>query len=389
MSAKKHKRQREELLGMSMTAAEKKLRKAVIHELARQLGKNVCLECGRAIDEPENLAIKHVKRWEDQPDQFFDLTNIAFGHASCVGVRTSERNEHQEATAEGRRQAGMKKIEVIVETPEGTPLRGCVHQGQVYVGGKRDQRYQIRVRNLTGRRLLVVVTVDGRNVNTGKPGDWSDSGHILTPHADWVFTGWRQSNETVAAFRLGSKSDSYSAQMGTAENVGVIGVAVFEEKTPEPPIITVREKEYVPFPVYPGGTWPAWPSRPWSPGPWYSVSSGDGQVFGSSVNVTSSSTSTLQHTPRSKTPRRLKHTGRKQELGTEFGETLASHIRHGVFERATAEPCEVLSIRYDSIKALVRAGILGRRPSERKKPEPQAFPVSSGFCEPPPNRRFK
>ncbi|KPL02548.1 MAG: hypothetical protein AMK75_02630 [Planctomycetes bacterium SM23_65] len=73
----------------------------------------------------------------------------------------------------------MSKIEVRIEDPNGTPLAGVRHEGDLYIAGKRNSRYQIRVRNKTGKRILIVTTVDGRNVQTGNPGGDEDSGHVL------------------------------------------------------------------------------------------------------------------------------------------------------------------------------------------------------------------
>jgi hypothetical protein len=47
--------------------------------------------------------------------------------------------------------------------------------------------------------------------------------------------GFRQSVDTVAAFRFGSVRGSYAAQKtGDARNVGVIGVAIFNERGTNP-----------------------------------------------------------------------------------------------------------------------------------------------------------
>ena len=133
-----------------------------------------------------------------------------------------------------------------------------MHDNQLYVAGNKDQRYQVRVKNRTNQRLCLVVTVDGRNVNNGEKGSWDGSGFVLEAHQEWTFKGWRQSNDSVAAFRLGAKEDGYSSQKGTPQNTGVVGVAVFEEEEPERPIITVKETTFVPMP-YPVPTpQPTW-----------------------------------------------------------------------------------------------------------------------------------
>ena len=399
------KKQIAEKLGMSLGAAERKLRKAVIYELALQLKKNVCLECDLEISDPEDFSVVHVEEWGDGPS-FFDLANVAFSHASCRAGRQDRRQGERE----------MQRVEIIVEDSKGRPLRGCVHDGQVYVAGNKDQRYQVRVRNLTGRRLCLVVTVDGRNVNDGKKGSWDGSGFVLERHQEWTFKGWRQSNDQVAAFRLGAKEDGYSAQKGTPQNSGVIGVAVFEEEEPERPIITVKETVYVPFP-YAVPISP-WPIRPWpAPGIYYATG---GFVPTSTATYDSSpllsSSSTVQVNASAPSGGILRSTGlgmdssvreegnneldeleidllRDQELGTEYGESLSSKVQDTTFERAEEEPCELHLIKYDSLSALKKAGIMDGRPSQRKPQAPQAFPespeVEQGFCAPPGRRRFR
>ena len=90
------------------------------------------------------------------------------------------------------------------------------------------------------------------------------------------------------------------------------------------------------------------------------------------------------------TSRRAEH---QQELGTEYGETLSSEVQDTTFDRATDEPCELHLIKYDSLSALKKAGIMVGRPSKQKPKAPQAFPESSeveqGFCAPPQRRRFR
>jgi hypothetical protein len=413
--SKTNKKQLTELLGMSPSAAERKLRKAIVYELAQQLGKNICLECGLPISDPDDLAIVHVEDWTDGPS-FFDLANVAFSHASCRAGRHDR----------GQGEREMKRVTVTVEDSRGRPLRGCMHENQLYVAGNKDQRYQVRVKNRTRKRICVVVTVDGRNVNTGEKGSWDGGGFVLEPHQEWVFKGWRQSNDQVAAFRLGAKEDAYSSQMGTKENVGVIGVAVFEEKEPEKPVITIKETQYVPMPYpvptpaphYPRDPWITWTTNNTGLGHQFDSGTRIGGVVPSSATYSSSSVncsvdsgkssftsdsirmvpaSSKLEQPRGKkrsTVRRRRAAGprpkeHRQELGTEYGESIKSQVQDTTFERGTDDPVELHLVRYDSISALKEAGIMTGRPSQKK---PQAFPespeVEQGFCQPPRRRRF-
>lgn len=389
---------------MPVGTAERKLRKAVIYELASQLGKNVCLDCGHKISDPEDLAVVHVEDWRDDPDKYFDLTNVAFSHASCRARRHGKRQGEK----------AVSRVEIIVEDSKGNPLRGTVHKGTTYVAGEKDQRYQVRVRNKTGKRLCVILTVDGRNVQNGEKGDWKGAGYIFDPHEENTFTGWRTSDTEVAAFRLGAKDDAYSSQQGTAGNVGVIGVAVFEEKEPERHPITIKETVYVPVvqphnPFY--DPWYVPKSTPF----WYGTDTGtDGGpllgggsgTYGASISCSTASLSSTHdsYSAESSVPRSadVDSQGRRgrgrhrpkgvhtQQLGTEFGEALeASKLVRVKFNRASEDPSEVIQIRYDSYTALRRAGIMGRRPSKRKEETPEAFPQNPGYCAAPPKSRWR
>jgi hypothetical protein len=382
------------MLGMPVGTAEKHLRKSIIHELASQLGKNQCARCGQEIESPDDLAIIHVQDWENDVTQFWSLTNVAFSHVECEASRYGKRQ---------REKKKMKsKVELKVLGSNGRSLPGTRHDGQLYVAGKRGKRYEIRIRNKTNKSVLVVLTVDGRNVTNGEPGDHHGPGHVLGPRSSFTFKGWRTSNDEVAAFEFGAKSKSYSAQMGTPENVGVIGVAVFEEEQPDPKIVTVKETTFLPYPV------PTITPTPWYGGHTEIVSTSNGVssvsgpswggtlsngnstgagLFGSSGGVTTCSTTLsvdshhgsggVQEVPAS-SPVRGKST---QKLGTGWGETVTSKVRKVDFKRATDEPCEVHTIRYDSMKALMDSGIM-RKP-EKPQEAPQAFPENEGYCQPP------
>ena len=388
---------------MPYGTAEKQLRKTIIYELAQQLGKNVCRWCNSAIGSPDDLAITHVQDWQEEPDSFWDLANVAFSHVSCAAERGGKRQEEV-----------MSRIEVIVEDENGKRLPGTRHKDQLYVAGSKNQRYNIKVRNKTGKRILVICTVDGRNVITGKEGSYEDTGHVISAFGSYTFEGWRQDSDTVAAFRFGKKKHAYSGQMGTPENVGVIGVAVFEEYEAPKPIITVKEKEYIPYPV------PApWP-RPWEPFPiyprpiWisepsitfgtsdnshfsggglqYSGGGGGGGTYTCSTAPTVSSLAdTLAQGNQSAGEAFGIHAA--QVLGTAFGEDLESSVVDVDFRRATDNPIEIHTLRYDTKANLEKQGIRFTRPSKRKKAQkskPSPFPKepAGGYCPPPRQRIY-
>jgi hypothetical protein len=100
-----------------------------------------------------------------------------------------------------------------------------------YVRGEHGSRYGISIENISGSRIEVVVSVDGLDVIDGRPAAFGKRGYLLSPEETFVIKGFRQSTEEVAAFRFGTVAESYAQlKYGNAENVGVIGIAVFREK---------------------------------------------------------------------------------------------------------------------------------------------------------------
>ena len=83
---KGYNKKKDEQLGMSHGAAANRLRKAIMFELVRETGRNVCFQCGEAIEDIANLSIEHKIPWLDSEDPvglYFDLGNIAFSHLRC------------------------------------------------------------------------------------------------------------------------------------------------------------------------------------------------------------------------------------------------------------------------------------------------------------------
>jgi hypothetical protein len=75
-----------------------------------------------------------------------------------------------------------------------------------------------------------VATVDGLDVIDGQPGSFEKRGYLVAPWSTVEIDGFRRSEDEVAAFRFGRVRDSYAAKRGSDRNVGVIGVAVFQER---------------------------------------------------------------------------------------------------------------------------------------------------------------
>jgi hypothetical protein len=162
-----------------------------------------------------------------ETDRPFALASLFYNDRRGVDALA---NFHQNRSRVRELSAAEGAITVAVHDPSGEPLE-AVHVGdRTYVIGQAGDRYTIVLTNHTAHRFEAVATVDGLDVINGKPGTLGNRGYVLMPHATLEIDGFRQSQDTVAAFRFGTVRDSYAAQMGSARNVGVIGVAFFTER---------------------------------------------------------------------------------------------------------------------------------------------------------------
>jgi hypothetical protein len=101
--------------------------------------------------------------------------------------------------------------------------------GHRIVVGKAGSAYGIHVKNNTKKRLEIVASVDGLDVLDGKAASSTKKGYVIEAGQEYVINGFRKNNSQVRQFLFGSVSDSEAAKQGQARNVGVIGLAVYEE----------------------------------------------------------------------------------------------------------------------------------------------------------------
>lgn len=126
--------------------------------------------------------------------------------------------------------------------------------GRTFFEGRTGERYSVVIMNPSPLRREVVVSVDGLDTMDGQPASLKKRGYILEPGEEFAVEGFRTGPDTVAAFRLGSVGESYSQQRhGTSRNVGVIGIAVFEETNQD----ADKRTDADPFP----STWATPPRR--------------------------------------------------------------------------------------------------------------------------------
>ena len=222
------------------------------------------------------------------------------------------------------------------------------HRGAAWVAGRPGSRYAVRMRNRSGGRVLVVLSIDGVNAVTGETAAVGQAGYVLAPYQSTEITGWRKSQTEAAAFYFTALPDSYAARTDRPDNVGVIGVAVFRERVRE---IAERPLES--------------PRRSLDraePGP------------GQSADRGRAAESAAAASPESKAAGAL----RDERLGTGHGEREYAPTTQTTFERASERADEIVRLRYDSYDNLLAAGVIARPRPGPVTPEP--FP---GFVPDP------
>jgi hypothetical protein len=158
-------------------------------------------------------------------DRPFALATLHYNDREGVAALAAFHGERSRETS-----AAGGAISVAIDDGTGEALEALHVGDRTYVIGQSGERYTIVLTNHTSHRFEAVATVDGLDVINGKPGTMQNRGYVLMPFATLTIDGFRQSQDSVAAFRFSKVSDSYAAQVGKARNVGVIGVAFFSEQ---------------------------------------------------------------------------------------------------------------------------------------------------------------
>jgi len=212
--------------------------------------------------------------------------------------------------------------------------------GRRWITGEPGHEYELRIRNCADLRVLAVISVDGVNVITGQSASPSQSGYVLEPGEQLTVEGWRKSMEHTAAFVFTDPADSYAARTGRPDDLGVIGVALFRELRPK---VVAQE---------------------WNSG-LYGVPSSRAEPAAEAAAKADADTASSR---------------RSASLGTGHGRSEHSPAQWTSFERASDDPDETISIRYETHAALVALGVLPRRWFPDRDPEP--FP-QLGFVPDP------
>ncbi|MBI4700403.1 MAG: hypothetical protein HY744_04420 [Deltaproteobacteria bacterium] len=264
----------------------------------------------------------------------------------------------------------------------GRQLPTFYQRGETFVLGHDGQRYDVRVHNQGPGRVEVVVMVDGRDAIGGKLGDAAGRrGYVVPAYGSVLVQGFRTSLSSVASFRFTDPESSYSGRLGTPHLAGVVRVAVFGERQPEPPPVAQYDDDEYPWYGYrpPPGARRSSPSAGAGPAPAdRSARRAEGEESARRDRVAPWS-SVAPREPGS-------------NLGTEYGEQRHSRVVEVSFVRANpSRPSQWITLRYDDEQGLEARGIIVRRPPPPPPPPlpPLPFyyePESSRFAPPPPPR---
>lgn len=240
----------------------------------------------------------------------------------------------------------------VLDQDTGQFLPRLPHAGRTWLEGQPGHRFALTLQNLTGERVLAVVSVDGVNVISGETAGSQQSGYVLGPWERVDIRGWRKSTQDVAEFYFTALGDSYAARTGRPANVGVIGVAAFRERQPEPPPAIAAQPLAEAHDAAPASAAPMAPMA-----------------------------KSLQSSAGANSPdaQRRADNAVAQQLGAGHGERRYDPVTLTSFERASLRPAQLLALYYDSYESLVARGVLPRRPAPAFTPDP--FPI--GFVPDP------
>ena len=264
------------------------------------------------------------------------------------------------ATCEAQVPGRMADV-AIVDRDSGAVLSAHYYRGEYWVAGRPGARYAIEIRNRLGERLLAVTSVDGVNVVSGAIAGFDQTGYVFGPGDRYQITGWRKSDAEVAAFTFTDSPNSYAARTGRPANVGIIGVAVFRERLPQP--------AYAPpvnAPPTLGRSWDQ-PQGAQSDAAPRNESAANLPMARESAAAGAFKVSPAMPSP--STPS-LAQAAPAPKLGTGHGDREAASVNHTEFSRQQSQPNEIIRIHYDSFDNLLAMGIIRRPPPAPGNPFP-------------------
>lgn len=235
------------------------------------------------------------------------------------------------------------------------------HWDRRYFEAFRGRDYALRVRNRTGERVGVLISVDGLNVVNGERSrqNRDEAMYVLDPWETATIRGWRTSLDEVRRFVFVDEQRSYASRTGQANgDMGWIRVLAFAERGAQ---VMTR-----PRPVHDGYEG-------------LGAREEKGRMEAAPNEAPMAADRVLRESATQSTEKSALRGGRADEAypGTGWGERRADRVSETWFV-AAARPADRLVFRYEYPSGLLALGIHpeGRRLEQRERGE-------LGFAPPP------
>ena len=231
----------------------------------------------------------------------------------------------------------------IVDVDQGEQLSPINHRGRDYIAGQPGHRFAVTMQNLSGERVLAVLSVDGVNAISGQTAGASQAGYVLEPWQRVEIRGWRKNYADIAEFYFTDLPDSYAARTGRPDNVGVIGVAAFRERRLQ--------------------------AMPYSPPAPMVGEAGKAMAERSAADASGNRTESRERRQDGASA----PSAMAQQIGTGHGQRRYDPVAQTQFERDSTRPNQRIALFYDSFEALAARGIIRTRNQGQPEPFPLGF----------------
>ena len=254
-------------------------------------------------------------------------------------------------------ESGAFSMDVLVD---GRPLVEYAARGTTYVEALKGHEFAIRLRNRTGGRIGVALSVDGLSSIDARASSSRDARKwILGPYETVTIAGWQTGSVTARRFFFTTEERSYGAWLGKTGNLGVIAASVFREKRPAPAPWSLGGRAAPPY-----RTVPEEPSA---------------EVLAESPAANAADGATAAEAAPSRSKAEGKRAARDEYAATGIGKETSHPVVEVEFDAEDA-PCVELRVRYEYRDALARLGVL---PAPRPVDDPLARREHArGFQEP-------
>jgi len=279
----------------------------------------------------------------------------------------------------------MSTLDILVKNKSITKYNHP-DDGTIWVEGRKNSEYIIKVHNNNSFKVKAVISVDGLNIMNGEE-KW-DIGYIVEPNSSIEIPGWRIDANKVSNFVFSDIKNSYNTT--NKGNVGVIGCMFFKEKNNYEDLIKYyhyhyhyNQPNYKWEPVMSFGSGSNLSAGGYAGGGGGILSGGisaSGSASASgNVSINNSINSTRMSLSNSNEPPTF-----SQSIGTAWGHENEFKTSM-VYVNFEDNPYETLTIYYDSAKGLEKRGIKLKVDNIK----PKAFPGFNNVGCKPPSRKYR